>query len=39
MNEDSIGGGFTNQLLFNYLHGNNNKNNINYNDLLSQDDE
>ena len=39
MIEDSIGGGFTNQLLFNYLHGNNNKNNINYNDLLSQDDE
>ena len=39
MNEDSIGGGFTNQLLFNYLHRNNNKNNINYNDLLSQDDE
>ena len=35
INEDSIGGGYPNQLIYHYLQGNNEiKNNLGYNELL-----
>ena len=40
INENSIGGGYPNQLIYNYLQGNNDiKNNLGYNELLPDSNE